>query len=287
MLHNVGRSEERIAVCSRPLAELEMNFCDFEGNPINLAHPVVLRGKMGAMQEQLTGVDDSAVISGRQFKGLAGGLNTFMESEYLLVSYRDYSPWALKKFSEDASGSWINPFGKKFVRKYFAIEVGSQPGTFIPITKGQFLAGTNKLHRDRMSVEKSRKKQAGLTQFDGLSAEQFNAVSNIKEPEADIWHGHSQSGHRGQRRDSEYRTGNSVLDTIISYTPLGWYRRVRDETYRTIGSALVSAVFLGFATWVFYRYCIKPFVGAPERVSYNKRRSGRAEPASAPGLPYS
>eukprot|EP01064_Diplonema_japonicum_P031356 TRINITY_DN5573_c0_g2_i1.p1 TRINITY_DN5573_c0_g2~~TRINITY_DN5573_c0_g2_i1.p1 ORF type:complete len:353 (+),score=38.20 TRINITY_DN5573_c0_g2_i1:58-1116(+) len=267
--YNTRHSGEKIPVCSRPTHELAKNFTDFENQPVNLADPILLRGKLSAMQDAMMGnVHDSAVISGAQFKGIAGELDTFMAHEYILVGYKDYSQWAAHSMSEGGLG-WLNPFGKKYVKRFFAIEMGSEPGMFIEITEKQFLVGCNKLHRKRVRAPGAGRK-TGLQNYEALNQEQFNAVYNKKEVEA----GHSSSNSDAHREEPVPRKNMSALDVFISYTPLGYYRRVRDETYKAIGNAVVTIAVTSAAVFVLYRYCVRPFLPSSGRqpASYRSTR---------------
>eukprot|EP01059_Diplonema_ambulator_P001962 TRINITY_DN11618_c0_g1_i2.p1 TRINITY_DN11618_c0_g1~~TRINITY_DN11618_c0_g1_i2.p1 ORF type:complete len:337 (+),score=85.66 TRINITY_DN11618_c0_g1_i2:206-1216(+) len=288
VLHNTRSSGEKIPVCSRPLHELTTNFSNFENQVMTLANPILLKGKMGAMQEQLGSVHDGAVISGAQFKGIAGGMQTFMENEYILVAYKDYSTWALKHHPEGVSGGWLNPWGgKKYVKKHFAIEMGSAPGVFIEITEKQFLVGCNKLHRKR--VDSGMGNRPNLGGFDVLNQEQFNAIYNPSEVDAEVNKRTQHGGHHGgpyHQGPPPPSSGNSILDTIISYTPLGYYRRVRDETYKAIGNAVVTIAVTSVSVYVFYRYFIRPFIPSsePQRSSYRSARRQVQQQSFDPGF---
>eukprot|EP01061_Rhynchopus_euleeides_P048021 TRINITY_DN9992_c0_g1_i1.p1 TRINITY_DN9992_c0_g1~~TRINITY_DN9992_c0_g1_i1.p1 ORF type:complete len:390 (+),score=135.99 TRINITY_DN9992_c0_g1_i1:175-1344(+) len=265
-----GSADEGIPVCSRTVDELALNFYDFEGERVDLNNRLVLKGKMGMMQEQLTGVDDGAVISGREFKGLAGGLNGFVEAEYILVSYRDYSAWALRHYPSESTGSWLNPFStlsaKRYVKKHFAIKLGSQPGVFLPITEAQFLVGCNKLHLRRSDAS------AAHSAYEALSQEQFNTICNIRHPE-EFAQAH-EAGAPPSSKDNIFGyvpSGNGLMDTVISYTPLGWYRRVRDDAYRALGQTLVSVVLCSAGAYILYAYLVRPFIGSSSNASQQQQ----------------
>ena len=61
------------------------------------------------------------------------------EDHFFLVSYRDYSDFAVRACPNDARRA---RFGSpKFVEKHFAVRVGQSAGVFIPVTPAQFARG--------------------------------------------------------------------------------------------------------------------------------------------------
>ena len=246
---------------------------------MDLNNRLVLKGKMGVMAEHLTEVDDAAVISGRDFKGLAGGLNGLVDAEYMIVTYRDYSPWAVRHFPSEAAGSWLNPFSRanaRYVKRYFAIKLGTHPGVFHPITESQFLVGCNKLH-----LRRSDSSAGGYSPFEALSQEQYNTICNIRHPDEFPMPepGAAPTGAQDNMFGFVSPQKGSMLDWVIGYTPLGWYRRVRDDAYRALGQALVSLLLFSVGGYILYSYLIKPFVGGGEK---DRRSSTRRLRSRAP-----
>eukprot|EP01060_Flectonema_neradi_P013052 TRINITY_DN19832_c0_g1_i1.p1 TRINITY_DN19832_c0_g1~~TRINITY_DN19832_c0_g1_i1.p1 ORF type:complete len:247 (+),score=41.05 TRINITY_DN19832_c0_g1_i1:230-970(+) len=223
------------------------------------------------MQDEiLGGVCDNAMITGRQFKvGVGNHLPGAMKPEYALVTYRDYSSWAIRNHPRDVEGSW-NPLKRKFAKKYLAIEVGAEPGVFHELNEAQFVVGTLKLHRTKMD----RKGKTYSMLENTLDADQFAALNNIKDERERL------SGDDGPGSSTSYKSRSKSqqqnwLDVAISYTPLGYYRRVRDETYKAIGSGVVTVGVTAFVVFLLYRYTVKPFF--PSKPSL-QRRSYRREP---------
>ena len=310
--------EDGVPVCSRPIDELMTNFYDFEGERANLNHRVILKGKMGALHDHVSGVNDAAVISGREFKGIAGGLGGFVEAEYILVCYRDYSPWASSHFPQESTGSWLNPFAKMtmrpYVKKHFAVKLGSSPGVFVPLSEPQFFVGCNKLHMRRGAA--SSPTSHNLTQFEALSQEQFSTILNIRAPDelkgdkagagSSGSAGGGNSGGGGFWASDDAASSGGLWGTLIGYTPLGYYRRVRDEAYTALGRGLVSLLIASVSAYVAYAYLVRPIVGslggrgeddrrgsgggggrrgAPSRGSY-RRGTSRDYDDGEPGSPY-
>eukprot|EP01063_Lacrimia_lanifica_P017933 TRINITY_DN24911_c0_g1_i1.p1 TRINITY_DN24911_c0_g1~~TRINITY_DN24911_c0_g1_i1.p1 ORF type:complete len:408 (+),score=127.50 TRINITY_DN24911_c0_g1_i1:43-1266(+) len=302
-------SAGRVPVCSRPEAELRLNFTDFEGAPCDLAHRVLLQGKMGVMREQLSGVADSAQITGREFKGIAGNLQGFVAPEYLLVAYKDYSPWAVHHYRRDAKGAgWLNPWGARYVVKHFAVEVSTVPGTFIKLSESQFLVGCNKLHLARQAGGGGCGDPTGTLLAHLLTQEQLNAILNIRAPGQDSTGGGGGGG--GDPHDTRPSRpagpapagdGGTLLDYVLSWTPVGWYRRMRDDAYRAIGSAAVTLLLYAAVGLVAYRYVVAPLVlpalraaggggSAPPptpRRGYNTTQREQQAPAAGLGTPFS
>ena len=280
-LHN-SRGIDKVPVCSRPVTELALNYYNYKGDRCDLNVDLLLKGKLASMQDEiLGGVNDNAMITGRQFKvGVGNHLPGAMKPEYALITYRDYSPWALRNHPRDVDGSW-NPLKRKFAKKYLAIEVGAEPGTFHELNESQFVVGGLKLHRTKMG----RQGKAFSMLENTLDADQFAALANIRderERESSDSRPNSSSSYNQQSSQSQ-----NWMDVAISYTPLGYYRRVRDETYKAIGSGVVTVGVTAFALFVIYRYTIKPFFPSSKpslqrRGSWSRREP---EPSLFPAIP--
>merc|ERR1712000_512354 len=103
-------------------------------------------------------------------EGIRSGISMMQTDEYFLVKYRDYSEFAINRWSEDAQRErFMSP---KYVEKYFAIRVGTSHGVFIPISETQFLRGTEILSTANMSAEAFASSKFAVS----LNTDQFKAI---------------------------------------------------------------------------------------------------------------
>ena len=129
-----------VLVYSRPEAELQRNFSNFRGERVDLSDPHFQLSRSSLALRELDALHDDAAVRGRDVKqGLRAHLPAAQEDAFFLVSYRDYSDFAVKACASDARR--VRFGSPKFVEKHFAVRVGQGAGVFIPVTPAQFARG--------------------------------------------------------------------------------------------------------------------------------------------------
>ena len=158
--HHSG--EDYLPVAMRPDIELANNFSTYKGERIDLSGDKFKLSRATQTLSQLSASspmnnnnsandfssqnnNNSSSVEGMMRlsdvrEGIRSGISMMQTDEYFLVKYRDYSEFAIDRWSEDAQRErFMSP---KYVEKYFAVRVGTSHGVFIPISETKFIRGT-------------------------------------------------------------------------------------------------------------------------------------------------
>eukprot|EP00759_Apiculatamorpha_spiralis_P050409 PhF_6_TR4718/c0_g1_i1/m.6531 len=264
-----------IPLCSRPQEELERNFTDYQNKHVNLNQDVYLLSRTRQTLNTLDRIDEGRsyaitdVVADMQM-----ALPSMTEFQYFLVAYRDYSRYAVRHHSsEQRRDGWLKP---PYIRRCFAIRVGTSAGVFIPITDAQFLHGCELLSSE---ITRGRKKSPYLNK------EEFVQLSVVGTDGRDV---HLRSSAVASAFGTEHGfAGHAVYNATNSLTN-AWLRwtAVRDRHYVSVGRALVKGCLLALSGAVLYAQLVLPArnAGRLTASAYRKVAGSNSGSSSSPSI---
>mmetsp|Transcript_35916 Transcript_35916/g.110648 ORF Transcript_35916/g.110648 Transcript_35916/m.110648 type:complete len:477 (-) Transcript_35916:142-1572(-) len=213
-----------VLVYSRPEAELQRNFSNARGERVDLSLPHFQLSRSSLALRELDALHDDAAIRGRDVKqGLRAHLPGMQEDHFFLVSYRDYSDFAVRACPNDARRA---RFGSpKFVEKHFAVRVGQSAGVFIPVTPAQFARGWEMLRLKELNRtghggnDPAQSPLAAALSPWALNADQFRSLGAVPRDVRDAAQFDRQPAAAAGAAGAAAVGGHAVLAPALWYKP--------------------------------------------------------------------
>ncbi|CUI14887.1 GPI-anchored surface protein, putative [Bodo saltans] len=241
-----------LLVSSRPTSELRHNFSARNGDCICLEDDLFKLSKTHFALRHMEKVDDHVTVDGHQIKSvLREQLPQLHQDDYYLVAYRDYSAWAVGHYSSLAKRD--STLGPKYVEQYFAIRVGQNAGSFLPITEAQFLFGCEILEHQRHSATAAQIASRAVNLF-ALNTDQYRSMSAVG---VSANHGANANNSAGGATGTAAAASSYVAPSPWDWTPTAVEKRVNhflDQQYRAVGRLVVKGLLVGFCTYLFVQY---------------------------------
>jgi hypothetical protein len=243
-----------LLVSSRPTAELRHNFSARNGDCICLEDDLFKLSKTHFALRHMEKVDDHVTVDGHQIKSaLREQLPQLHQDDYYLVAYRDYSAWAVGHYSSISKRD--STLGPKYVEQFFAIRVGQNAGSFLPISEAQFLFGCEILEHQRHSATAAQIASKAVNLF-ALNTDQYRSMSAVG-VSANPQHGGNNNHATGNSTNGHAAGAAYVPPSPWDWTPTAIEKRVNhflDQQYRAVGRLVVKGLLVGFCTYLFVQY---------------------------------
>lgn len=266
-----------LLVSSRPADELRHNFSVRNGDCISLDDDLFKLSKTHFALRHLERVDDHVTVDGHALKSaMRENLPQLHQDDYYLVSYRDYSTWAVSQPHLRPHVKRDSTLGPKYVTQYFAIRVGQNPGSFLPITEAQYLFGCEVLEQQRHSATPAQIASKAINLF-ALNTDQFRSTSAVVGRSGSTTES-SADGH--PRGAAAAASSGYIAPSAWDWTPAAIERRVNhflDQQYRAVGRLVVKGVLVGFCLYLFVQFVRRGtgLTSPPPSSARHGRRGGR------------
>eukprot|EP00388_Colpodella_angusta_P048694 GDKK01077055.1.p1 GENE.GDKK01077055.1~~GDKK01077055.1.p1 ORF type:complete len:288 (-),score=10.61 GDKK01077055.1:174-926(-) len=220
-------------------------------------------------------------MTGRDMKnGLRDALPLLTTDEYHIMRYRDYSDWAVGHFWKTAKKDSV--MGSKYVEKFFAMRVGTEPGALIEITEAQLIRGHEILVQQAINSPLSENNDPHNLKSFALTTDQFNTLRSLADPPPTT----NANGQPGANPNYPYD-----YPSPWDWTPAAVQRRISyylEQKYKALGRFIVRALLVGCVGYLVVGY-LKSGSGAkkavedrpPVRSSRYNRYMARANATSA------
>eukprot|EP00760_Papus_ankaliazontas_P028934 PhM_4_TR4069/c0_g2_i1/m.39046 len=238
-----------VPVGSRPSLELARNFTLPDGTKIDLDQECFKLSRAQYLLAKMSGVDVvSGQVRGDVLKqGMRENLPKLLNTEYLIVRYRDYSSFAVSAVPKcDVMRDGV--LGDRYVSRGFAIRTGQDVGMLIPLTELQYIHAAELTHTMKADLSpRSRSAHGEGTALMFLSEDQFRAALAVAEsvktarysPEALEEDAHARGGaDAGSGQGEGTLRRRRTRHWTFYLQPWQWRSAVNeyvDEQYRSVG----------------------------------------------------
>lgn len=147
-----GAKCDFLPLMMRPNVELANNFSNYRNERVDLSGDRFKLSRATQALAQLNRVGSEGTVNVSAVKeGLRAGIPQMQTDEYFLVKYRDYSDFAVSRWSDEARRDRV--FAPKFVERFFAVRVGTSHGVFVALSQAQFAHANELLQTANMAPE--------------------------------------------------------------------------------------------------------------------------------------
>eukprot|EP01062_Namystynia_karyoxenos_P055700 TRINITY_DN46763_c0_g1_i1.p1 TRINITY_DN46763_c0_g1~~TRINITY_DN46763_c0_g1_i1.p1 ORF type:complete len:403 (+),score=88.97 TRINITY_DN46763_c0_g1_i1:84-1211(+) len=186
------RSDE-LPLMARPARELQCNFFDYDGRPVDLSLPRIVAG--AAQARKVPPTSDTGYVSTRD---LFEHIIPKTQDEFAIVTHYDYSHWARLRYPDlvqggflsrdaESADSWfpwvLNPFRRGWVAKPLAIRLGEKPASFCgELTQTQWIHARSYCHENAMRRHTAVLSQDQMATIRALGRQALDCPDHDEDP---------------------------------------------------------------------------------------------------------